>query len=115
MKWIITLAVGAMLMNAALAEEGSRGFYAGKIDSLDVPSRTLRVKSEKSDMTFVVAPDARIIGADREELSLADLKAGDEVTVDYTQENGLYVANTITVKGFPPPQPLPPGNDPVPI
>src|SRR2546422_14571 len=110
MKLMFSVVVAVMVMSLAFAEEKPRGFFAGKIVSVDVPSRMLQVKSEKSEMTFAVAPDAKIIGADKRELSLGDLKAGDEVTVDYTEDDGLYVAHTITLKELVPPQPLRPSS-----
>jgi len=115
MKLMLSVTVAVMLISSVLAEEKPRGFFAGKVASLDLPTRMLQVKSEKSEMTFVVAPDAKIIGADKKELTLGDLKAGDEVTVDYTEDEGVYMAHTITMKGITPPPPLPPGNDPVPM
>jgi len=117
MKLMLSVSLAVMVIGLAFAEEKPRGFFAGKIMSVDVPTRMLHVKSEKSEMTFVVAADAKIIGVDQKELALGDLKVGNEVTVDYTEEGGAYVAHTITLKGItpPPPQPLPPGNEPVPI
>ena len=112
---VTAFATGPFSLYNCFADERPTGFFVGKIQSLDVPSRMLQVKSEKSEMTFAIAPDAKITGADNKELTLADLKAGDEVTVDYTEQDGFYVAHKITVKGSPPPQPLPPVNDPIPI
>ena len=101
----IVVAIALTLSGRVPAEEGATGFFAGKIDAIDAPARTLTVKSEKSSMTFSVARDAKIIGRDGRDISLAELAVGDEVTVDYAEEHGLRVAHTITVK---PPKPVPP-------
>ena|SRR5438093_12235059 len=106
----MAIAVAIALSGRVPAEEGATGFFAGKIEAIDVPARTLTVKSEKSAMTFSVAPDAKIIGRDGRTISLAELAVGDEVTVDYAEEHGLRVAHTITVKPPKPAPPLPPPN-----
>src|SRR5262249_22872531 len=54
MKLMLSVTVAAMLIGSVLAEEKPRGFFAGKIVSVDVPTRMLQVKSEKSEMTFGV-------------------------------------------------------------
>ena len=106
----IVVAIALTLSGRVPAEEGATGFFAGKIDAIDAPARTLTVKSEKSSMTFSVAPDAKIIGRDGRDISLAELAVGNEVTVDYKEEHGLPVAHTITVKAPKTPPPLPPPN-----
>src|SRR5437867_683425 len=88
------------------------GFFMGKIASIELPTRILKVENPTSAMTFVVAEDAKIIGSGQKELKLGDLKVGDEVTVDYTEEDGLMVAHTITVKEKE--VPPPPGDRPLP-
>lgn len=101
------------VLTIILADAGTTGFFTGKVDEVDAEMRTLSVKSEKSTMTFVVAPDAKIIGRDLRELSLSDLEVGSEVTVDYSAEDDLLVAHTITVKPFEPP--APPGEPSLPL
>jgi hypothetical protein len=109
------LLMSLSMVKSARADEGSTGFFAGKIELLNVPLRTLQVRSEESAMMFVVAADAKIIGADQRELMLADLRLGDEVTVDYVATENVYVARTITVKPEPSRPPWPSSDDPVPI
>jgi len=95
-----------------LAADGMAGFV-GKIASLNVPQRMLDVKGATSSMTFSVAADAKIYGADKKELTLPDLKVGQEITVDYALINGLAVAHTITLKE--PVLPPLPGDKPAPL
>src|SRR5216684_3310817 len=60
--------------------------------------RALKVKSEKSEMAFPVSADATIVAQDEKAVSLGDLKVGEQVRVDYAEENGVMVAQHITVK-----------------
>ncbi len=90
----------------AVAVGRASGFFAGTIESVSAAGRSLTVRGAKSTMTFVVPETARIVGPQQEESTFADLKSGDEVTVDYTEERGLCVAHTVTLKaGIPPPPP----------
>ena len=86
-------------------EDRTTGFFVGTISTIELETRTLKVKSATSKMTFVVAEDAKIVGRDSKEESLSDLKVGEEVTVDYAEENGIIVAHriTLTERLFPPP------------
>ena len=95
------------------AQDRTTGFFVGTIQSVEVKTRTLKVKNEKSDMTFIVATDAKIIGKARTPIALGDLKNGDQVTVDYSVDDNLVVAHAITVKELTPPQP--PDDKPPPL
>src|SRR5438105_4440104 len=110
---ILMLAATLIPARIVLADD-TTGFFAGKIEAIDVPQRSLGVKNTTSAMLFKVAADAKIIGADKKTLALTDLKVGQEVTVDYTREDGLAVAHTITLKEIIPP-PLPPEPKPAPL
>jgi len=77
---------------------GETGSFEGAIKSIELETRALTVKSAKSEMSFPVAADAKIVGKDKKEASLGDLKVGETVRVDYAEENGLLVAHQITLK-----------------
>lgn len=63
----------------------------GEVTAVDVKAETLTVKGEKGDVT--VKADAKthiMIGKDKK--SLADIKAGDKVTVKYHEADGKNTA-----------------------
>lgn len=106
----LAAAIGLNFTRPVHATEGTggdrtTGFFVGKIDDIDLKTRMLKIKNESSEMTFRVAEDAQIFGRDNKEISLSDLKTGDEVTVDYAQEDSVMVAHriTLTEKPLPPP------------
>jgi hypothetical protein len=81
------------------APAGKRsGAFMGTVESVDVKARTLKVKSDSSSMTFAVSKDAKIATGDKAEASLGDLKAGDDVKVQYETEKGVHVALHISPK-----------------
>ncbi len=60
----------------------------GEVISADHSANTLMIKAQGQDMTFSVAEKAT--------RALADLKPGDQVTVNYTEAEGKRIAQSIT-------------------
>jgi len=83
----------------------STGTYNGTITSLELKTRTLKVKSESSSMAFYVPREATIIVRQDEKAQLSDLTVGDKVRVDYAEQNGIYVAAEIELNEKEPPTP----------
>jgi Cu/Ag efflux protein CusF len=66
----------------------------GQIESVDVKASTLVLKHKKETMTFAVPANVEFGGAGKK-TTLADLKVGDHVTIDYTSEGGKMTAHRI--------------------
>jgi ribosomal 50S subunit-recycling heat shock protein len=59
----------------------------GEVTNMDMAAKTMTVKSKKGDMTFDVS------GAKMK----AEVKAGDKVTVKYTEKEGKMMASAVTM------------------
>jgi len=62
--------------------------FEGKVTNMDTAAKTMTVKGKKRDMTFHVS-NAKMKG---------DAKAGDKVTVKYTEKDGKMVASWVGTK-----------------
>jgi uncharacterized protein YxeA len=69
----------------------------GDITALDAAAKTFTVKGRKGDVALSV-DDKTKITAGRETKTLADLKAGDKVTVKYTEIEGKNMAKSVKIK-----------------
>lgn len=68
--------------------------FMGSVVSVDTTANTLVVKGKKGDVTFEVAPKAKIkVGA--KAVTLGELAVGSKVTVIYKEEGGKKVATAI--------------------
>jgi hypothetical protein len=79
------------------ASDKAMGSYTGVIESFDLKPGVLKVKSETSSMTFQIVKLTKIVGIDKREATLSDLKARQKVRVDYREEKGITVANQINL------------------
>ena len=69
----------------------------GAITALDAAKLTLTVKNAKGDeKTFVVTDKSKNATTDKVAATLADLKVGDKVKVDFTDDAGKLTATKIT-------------------
>ena len=66
----------------------------GQIESVDVKANTVVIKHKKETMTFAVPADVEFGGVGKK-ITLADLKVGDHVAIDYTNEGGKMIAHRI--------------------
>jgi len=68
----------------------------GTITAVDAKAGTLSIKGRKNaGVTFTIAKDCKVSIADKKDPTVADLKVGDKVTVTYTEEGGVNVAQKI--------------------
>jgi hypothetical protein len=63
--------------------------FTGEVTKMDMTAKTMTVKGEKGDMTFDVS------GAKMKN----EAKAGDKVTVKYTEKDGKMKASSVTMGG----------------
>jgi hypothetical protein len=73
----------------------------GKVKAVDMKAMTITVTKMKgkAEETMITVGDKTkvIMGKDKEKKVLADVKAGDKVTVKYTEVNGKKVAKSIAI------------------
>ena len=70
--------------------------YSGVVEKVDVARKDFSVKSGKEEMTFSWTDKTKVTEG-KKELSFANLKKGQEVTVEYTKEGSKSVAQTVSV------------------
>jgi len=70
--------------------------YSGVIERVDVARKDFSVKNGKEEMTFSLSDKAKITEGQKT-LALADLKKGQEVTVEYTKEGNKSVVDMVSV------------------
>jgi|GEM_PF-390528 hypothetical protein len=63
--------------------------FTGEVTNMDTAAKTMAVKGKKGDMTFDVS------GVKMK----AEAKAGDKVTVKYTEKDGKMMASSVTMGG----------------
>ena len=73
---------------------------SGEVAAVDAKANTLTVKGKKGDV-MVNADDKTSVKVGKEKKSLADVKAGDKVTVKYAETDGKNVAKSILVSAAP--------------
>lgn len=71
--------------------------HAGTVKAVDAAGKTLTVE-EKSGEATVTITGKTTIKRGKDAVKLEEVKAGDQVTVVYVQQNGKDVARSITVK-----------------
>src|ERR1035437_678382 len=74
--------------------------YSGILRSVDLQARTITVDGSAVPQKFIVPTDAEIIVKDKPKGSLGDLMVGDGVQVKYTDDEGVHVANQISILGL---------------
>jgi len=70
--------------------------FSGAIERVDVARKDFSVKSGKEEMTFSLSDKAKITEGQKT-LALADLKKGQEVTVEYAKQGYKSVADVASV------------------
>ncbi|MGH7320591.1 MAG: DUF5666 domain-containing protein [Candidatus Rokuibacteriota bacterium] len=71
--------------------------HVGTVKAVDAAGKTLTVEEKSGDATVAVT-DKTTIKRGKDSVKLEDLKAGDQVTVVYAQQNGKDVARSIITK-----------------
>lgn len=72
----------------------------GKITAIENDAQSLTVKHGKASTTVFCSSDTQIMSG-KEKKTLADLKAGQQVTVKYTVEDGKKMASSVSVRKMP--------------
>jgi Cu/Ag efflux protein CusF len=79
----------------AKTEKPSPKQFTGVIESVDAKDGTITLKKKDESKTFKLGDKAKISTKDKEVAELSDLKAGDKVTVHFTEQDGKAVASKI--------------------
>lgn len=80
---------------AAKPEKPKRHVFTGMIQSVDAAAGAVIVNKDKESKTFKVGEKTKYSTADKKDAALADLKAGEKVTVAYTEDGGVLMAHKI--------------------
>jgi Cu/Ag efflux protein CusF len=70
----------------------------GEVTAVDAAAKTVTLKAKKGEVVIAVV-EKTSIKEGKEKKSLADVKAGDKVTVKYTEADGKMTAKSIAIKG----------------
>ncbi|HUL29430.1 MAG TPA: hypothetical protein VLZ03_03160 [Thermodesulfobacteriota bacterium] len=70
--------------------------YSGVVEKVDAAKKDFSVKNGKEEMTFSWTDKTKITEG-KKDLSFADLKKGQEVSVEYTKEGTKSVAQSVSV------------------
>jgi len=85
---------------AAHAMKAVKKQVTGEVTAVDAKANTLTVKGKKGDV-MVSTDDKTTVMAGKDKKTLADVKAGDKVMVNYTEADGKNVATKVTIKAAP--------------
>ena len=69
----------------------------GAVAAVDAKAKTVTVKGKKGDVTAMVDDKTKIM-MDKDVKTLADVKAGDKVTLKYSEADGKMTAKSIAIK-----------------
>jgi Cu/Ag efflux protein CusF len=70
----------------------------GEVTAVDAAAKTVTLKHRKGEVVISVV-EKTSIKEGKEKKSLEDVKAGDKVTVHYTEADGKMTAKSIAIKG----------------
>lgn len=92
------VALGGSAFAASPAARPVAGWTSGRIERVDAAAHTLVVTHGQRQVTFVLAPDARLLQGART-VSVADLggDVGREVRVRYTMQGAQRLADQVSV------------------
>ncbi len=108
MKKVLSLFIALMFVfavTAAFAADAAKAKKAtvtGPVIAIDAKAGTLTVKGPKKGDVALTANDRTKVMADKDMKTLADIKAGDKVSVEYTEADGKNTAKKIMIKGSAP-------------
>ena len=82
------------------AEKKGQMLFEGQIASIDLPGKSVSVKKKDGTMTFQVTDATKIYAkGSKETVALGQLQAGEKVEIEYSEQNGKFVASRIAEKG----------------
>jgi Cu/Ag efflux protein CusF len=103
----ITLAAAtvAFILPARAAEEektekSKKKAWKGTIEAIDAAGGTVTVKKKVKSMTFKIGEDCKYVTKEKKSAELADFKVGDEVNVQYTEQDGSMVCHRVAHTGL---------------
>jgi Cu/Ag efflux protein CusF len=70
----------------------------GEVTAVDMKDSMVTVKGKKGDVVVMVNEKTKIM-MEKEKKTLSDMKAGDKVTVKYSEMDGRNIAKSIAMKG----------------
>ncbi|MDP2156934.1 MAG: hypothetical protein Q8K68_04400, partial [Nitrospirota bacterium] len=79
------------------AKKAKKATVTGEVIAIDAKASTLTVKGSKKGDVALTANDKTKIMAGKDKKTLADIKAGDKVAVEYTEED-KNIASKIVIK-----------------
>ena len=85
---------------AAPAKKAVKKQVTGEVTAVDAKANTLTVKGKKGDV-MLSTDDKTTVMAGKDKKTLADVKAGDNVTVHYSEADGKNVAHKVAIKAAP--------------
>jgi Cu/Ag efflux protein CusF len=85
---------------AAPAKKVAKKQVTGEVAAVDAKANTLTVKGKKGDVT-VSTDDKTTVVAGKVKKTLADVKAGDKVSVKYTEADGKNTATKVSIMAAP--------------
>jgi Cu/Ag efflux protein CusF len=101
MKKIIAIAVALIFVLAFTAASFAAAkvhSVTGEVTAVDAAAKTITLKAKKGEVVISVV-EKTSIKEGKEKKSLADVKAGDKVTVKYTEADGKMAAKSVEIKG----------------
>ena len=91
-KLVGTVVAAALAVGAAGAASAATAH--GKIDKIDASARTFELKEGKQSQSFSLASDAKVMDGAKA-VSLSQLKSGQAVKVEYTDQGTQHVASRV--------------------
>jgi Cu/Ag efflux protein CusF len=101
MKKTITVVVALIFVLAFTAASFAAAKVhqiTGEVTAVDAAAKTVTLKAKKGEVVISVA-EKTSIKEGKQKKSLEDVKAGDKVTVKYTEADGKMTAKSIAIKG----------------
>lgn len=83
-------------ISIAAEKKGVSKHVTGDVTAVDLNAKTITVKGKTGDIVISV-DDKTKITAGKEAKTLADIKVGDKVTVNYTEAEGKNTAKSIDI------------------
>jgi len=93
-------AAPAAKKEAAPAKKAAKKQVTGEVTAVDAKANTLTVKGKKGDVTVSTDDKTKVV-AGKDKKTLADVKAGDKVTVKYTEADGKNTATKVEIMAAP--------------
>ena len=85
---------------AAPAKKAVKKQVTGEVTAVDAKANTLTVKGKSGDVT-VSTDDKTKVAAGKAKKTLADVKVGDKVEVNYTEADGKNTASHVSIMAAP--------------